>query len=288
MGTGEDYAECRRIMRQASKNYSFAANLLPRHKRHHVEALYALMREGDDRVDVAHAGFTSAQAALQNWRELYWRAFETGHSPHPVMRAYLNTALECHIPPETMAAYFAAMQADLTVTRFTTFSDLLRYMDGSAIPVGRAMIYILGVRAPELLPRALAHADSLAIAMQLSNFWRDIGEDWRRGRIYLPQEDLERFNVTEADIASGCITANFARLMEFEIERTEQYYRHAESGVKLLAAGRWGVMSGLKIYRAILHHIRRQQYNVYARRAGASPIRKTMLAMSALWDVLVL
>ena len=139
-----------------------------------------------------------------------------------------------------MAPYFRAMKEDLTVTRFPTFADLLHYMEGSALPVGRAMTYILGVRPPYTVEETLPYADSLSIAMQLSNFWRDIGQDWRIGRVYLPGEDLARFRVTEADLAAGRITPDFIALLEFEIERTEAYYRNARIGVRRLATGRWG------------------------------------------------
>jgi pimeloyl-ACP methyl ester carboxylesterase len=93
-------------MRSASQRYSFASHFLPADKVRHVEALYAFLRVGDDRVDVSHKGFKSPQAAIEAWERTYWRAFEVGDSQDPVMRAYLNTALECSIPRETMAAYF--------------------------------------------------------------------------------------------------------------------------------------------------------------------------------------
>ena len=117
-----------------------------------------------------------------------------------------------------MTPYFRAMKEDLTVARYPTFADLLHYMEGSALPVGRAMTYILGVRPPYTVEETLPHADSLSIAMQLSNFWRDIGPDWRIGRVYLPGEDLARFRVTEADLAAGRITPDFIALLEFEID----------------------------------------------------------------------
>ena len=283
----DDYAECRAIMRAASKNYSFASNFLPVDKLHHVEALYALMRVGDDRVDVSHEGFASPLAAIEDWEQSYWRAFETGDSPHPVMRAYLNTAVERGIPPETMAAYFRAMKEDLAITRFPTFDDLMHYMDGSAIPVGRAMTFILGVRPPYTIEDALPGADALSVAMQLSNFWRDIGEDWERiGRVYIPQDDMARFNVSENDLAARRISENFIRLIEFEIERTELYDEPARRAVTPLAAGQWGVMSGLEIYRAILTSIRRNRYDVFSRRASASAARKLGLVARSGWRVL--
>jgi phytoene synthase len=276
-----DYAECRRIMLAASKNYSFASRFLPAGKRHHVEALYALMRVGDDRVDVSYAGFSSPFEAIDHWERTYWDAFDSGTSDHPVMRAYLSTALELDIPAEVMAPYFRAMRDDLTVTRFPTFQDLAYYMEGSALTVGRAMTYILGVRPSHTLEETLPHADSLSVAMQLSNFWRDIGHDWSIGRVYIPQEDLRRFQVTEADLATRRISHHLVELLEFEFARTEEFYRHARAGIGKLASGRWAVTCGLEVYRAILTGIRRHGYDVFERRAGSSRPRKILLLFKA-------
>jgi phytoene/squalene synthetase len=158
-------------------------------------------------------------------------------------------------------------------------------MDGSAIPVGRAMTYILGVRYDCMIEDALPGADSLSIAMQLSNFWRDIGEDWGIGRVYLPQEDLDTFGYREDDLAAGRITPAFIDLLEYEFERTERYYARARESVKLLATGRWGVMSALEIYRAILANIRRNRYDVFSRRARASTLQKTGLVIKSILQV---
>lgn len=281
----EDYHYCREIMRSASRNYTFASKFLPKEKLPHVEALYAFLRVGDDRVDVSHGGFESPLAAIEDWEETYWQAFANGYSPHPVLRAYLNTARHFGIPKETMSAYFRAMKQDLSITRFPTFADLMYYMEGSAIPVGRAMTYILGVRSPFTLPQALPRADSLSVAMQLSNFWRDIGQDWQIGRVYLPQEDLERFQVKEEDIARARVTSKFVGLLEYQIERTQAFYTHAYPGVTMLASGRLGVMLGLKVYRAILTDIRRHQYDVFRHRARASLLEKLALVATSWWEV---
>jgi len=287
IATASDYLACREIMRRASRNYSFASAFLPNDKLPHVEALYGFLRVGDDRVDVSHHGFATPLDAIDAWERLYFDAFAQGGSPHPVMRAYLNTAILFNIPVETMAPYFREMRSDLTVTRFPTFSHLMTYMEGSAIPVGRAMTYILGVRAPYSIEDALPGADSLSIAMQLSNFWRDVGFDWRIQRVYLPMEDLERFGYGEPELAEGKITPAFIELMEFEFQRTETYYVKARQSVDLLASGRWGVMSGLEIYRAILAAIRRSGYDVFHQKAGATPSQKIGLALkSFFWDLL--
>jgi phytoene synthase len=283
IASAEDYQVCREIMQAASKNYSFASAFFPADKLPHVEALYALMRVGDDRVDVSHNGFDTPHEAIEDWEQLYWTAFERGDSSHPVLRAYLQTSVECGIPKEIMAPYFRAMCDDLSITRFPTFADLVFYMEGSAIPVGRAMTHILGVRPPFRISDALPGADSLSIAMQLSNFWRDIGYDWGIRRVYIPQEDLDRFNYTEADLAARRITPAFINLLEYEFERTEGYYRQARSSVSMLASGRWAVMSGLEVYRAIIAGIRRDHYDVFGRRVSVSKARKLGLAIKSLW-----
>jgi phytoene synthase len=283
----EDYAECRRVMFAASRNYSFASRFFPRRVLYHVEALYAFLRTGDDRVDESHQGFASSRTAIDDWERTYRHAFETQHSSYPVMRAYLNTALACGIPPETMVPYFWSMREDLTVTRYSHFAQLMRYMEGSAIAVGRAMTCILGVRPPCSLDEIIPRADSLAVAMQLSNFLRDVGQDWRRGRVYLPGEDLARCGVTEDDLAAGRVTERFVRLMEFQIERAEWYYRDAVSGVRRLKNGRWGIMAGMEVYHGIHDAIRRNNYDVFTRHAGTTRAQKLLLALRAWWRVCV-
>jgi phytoene synthase len=280
-----DYTYCRQVMLRASNNYSFASNFLPHEKRFHVDALYAFLRIGDDRVDVSHDGYQSPEEAIDAWEEAYWQAFETGDSPEPVMRAYLNTAVVNDIPANTMRAYFRAMKEDLVKKRYTNFDELLHYMDGSAVPVGRAMTYILGVQKPYKLSKALPRADALSVAMQLSNFWRDIGQDWNIGRIYLPLEDLEAFGIREDDLANGRVTPNFVDLLEFEIQRTQDYYDQAREGIPMLASGKWGVMSGLLLYERILNSIRANQYDVFSRRARTNLVQKSLLMAGAWFSV---
>lgn len=278
----EDYAECRRVMLAASKNYSFASRFFPPHKRKFVEALYALVRIGDDLVDVSHDGFASPLAAIEAWQRAYEAAFQSGGSDHPVLRAYLDTATRFEIPRQVMAPYFRAMKSDLYISRFATFADLLQYIEGSAAPVGQAMSYILEARKPFRVADCLPGADCLATAMQLSNFWRDVGEDWRlRRRIYIPQEDMARFGYTEDDLQAQRVDERLIALLEFQFRRTEAYYRRARQAVGLLASGRWAVMLGLEVYRAIIPAIRRSQYDVFTQRASVTPARRLGLVLKA-------
>lgn len=280
-----DYAVCRQVMRNASNNYSSASNYLPKEVLHHVEALYALLRVGDDRVDVSHDGFSSRLEAIEDWETSYYDAFETCESQHPVLRAYLNTAMLFNIPKEIMSPYFRAMKEDLSITRFPRFEDLIHYMDGSAIPVGRAMTYILGTREPYTIQQALPGADSLSIAMQLSNFWRDIAEDWQRGRIYIPLEDMKFFNYSEDDLDSNRLNDAFISLLEYQLSRTETYYDEARESVSMLDSGRWAIMTAFNVYHAILTNIRANRYDVFTRRARSSKIEKFRLALNAYWTL---
>ncbi len=279
----KDYEICRQIMRTASKRYAFAGRFLPSDRRKHIEALYAFLRVGDDRVDVSHEGYSSPLAAIDDWEKAYRKTFQQGTSQNPVLRAYYDTAAKFAIPESLMDAYFMAMRSDLSNSRYRSFSDLLTYMAGSAIPVGRAMTYILGVNHPFSLHTAFPYADSLSIAMQLSNFLRDIYQDFQIGRVYLPQEDLDRFAIREADIARRRVTPAFIELIEFEIARAEEYYSQAFPGIKMLKTGRWGVMCGLQIYRAILDDIRQIGYDVFNHRADISLSRKLQLVAKSLW-----
>jgi len=117
--------------------------------------------------------------------------------------------------------------------------------------------------------------------MQLSNFWRDVGQDWGIGRVYLPQEDMVQFGVAEADLAARRVTPAFVRLMEFEMVRAEEYYEHARAGVRRLVRGRWAVMAALEVYRAIHAGIRRNGYDVFRKRTTTTHLQKIGLAFHA-------
>jgi len=121
--------------------------------------------------------------------------------------------------------------------------------------------------------------------MQLSNFWRDVGEDWRRGRVYLPLEDMDFFRYSEADLSEGRVNDQLVDMLEFQFERTESYYRNARQSVTMLDAGRLSVMGALEIYRAILTGIRTNRYDVFTRRAGTNRMQKLYLVMKAYWQI---
>ena len=269
-------------MLAASKNYSFASRFLPRAVLRHVEALYALMRVGDDRVDVTYAGFDSPLAAIADWERTYWQAFETGHSDHPIMRAYLASASACGIPAAVMAPYFRAMKEDLTVTRYPTFADLLHYMEGSALPVGRGND--LHSRSPTALHdrrdatlrrRPLdRHAAQQLLARHRAGLADRPGlfarlKIWRVSGSPRPTSRQHGSRLTSS------------RCWSSRSQRTEAYYRNARIAVRRLATGRVGVMAALEVYRGIHAAIRRNGYDVFTRRAGTTRLQKLGLALRA-------
>ena len=263
------YRTCRRLNAEHGKTYYLATLLLPPEKRPHVHALYGLARYADEFVD----SFDSPDPdRLVTWGEGFLADLGRGHSDHPVGAAAVHTARTWGIPHEHFAAFLHSMRMDITVTEYQTYADLEHYMYGSAAVVGLQMLPILGTLDVD----AAQHARALGEAFQLSNFLRDIGEDLRRGRLYMPVEDLEHFGVTRADLNRGAVTPAIRELLRFEIARTRRIYRFAEEGVALLdPTSRDCIRTAISLYGGILDEIERADYQVLSRRV-AVPVRRRL------------
>ena len=277
LSLAESYDLCRRVQRSHSRTYYFSTRLFPAEVRPHVHALYAFMRYADEIVD--NPGLTTLEeqlAALEAFEGETLAAMAREEVSNPVLRAFANTVRERGIAPENMAAFMKSMKMDTYVFRYPTYEELAVYTYGSAAVVGLMMCRVLGVEDE----RAEEHAEALGVAMQLSNFLRDIGEDWRRGRIYLPLEDLARFGYTEGDLEAGVVDERFVDLMRFEIERTRGLYAIADEGMGYVPRGRrYPVVVARELYAAILDRIEAQGYDVYARRAETSRAGKLGVAV---------
>lgn len=200
-----------------------------------------------------------------------------GIGDHPVLRATAAVFKQYDIPYEYSEAFLCAMVQDLTVTRYETYAELERYMYGSAAVVGLMMSYVIGFKNET----ALQYAEKMGYAMQLTNFLRDIGEDYDlRGRIYLPQEEMKRFGVTEAMICDKQISPSFIQLMQFQIERTRSLYKEAHKGVPLLQHGMPVRLAGV-LYGEILDEIEKNRYDVFLKRARVPGWKKVYLVMKA-------
>jgi len=276
LSLAESYELCRRAQRAHSKTYYFSTRLFPPEVRPHVHALYAFMRYADEIVDNPGATSLVEQlAALEAFEQETMAAVAGEAVPNPVLRAYANTVRERGIDPEDIAAFMKSMKMDTHVFRYQTYEDLAIYTYGSAAVVGLMMCRTIGV-ADE---RADVHAETLGVAMQLTNFLRDIGEDWRRGRVYLPLEDLERFGFDEEELGVGVVDERFVELMRFEIGRTRRLYTLADDGMDYIPRGcRFPVIVARELYAAILDRIEAQGYDVFARRAQTSRAEKLWVA----------
>jgi phytoene synthase len=276
LSLAESYELCRKVQKAHSRTYYFSTRLFPAEVRPRVHALYAFMRYADEIVDTPHDLPPGAQLAVLEEFEAETMAAVSGESvPNPVLRAFADTVRSCGIEPETITAFMESMKMDTRVFRYLTFSDLEVYTYGSAAVVGLMMCRVVGVAEG----KADAHAEALGVAMQLSNFLRDLGEDWRRGRVYLPLEDLEHFGYKERDLALGVVDERFVALMRFEIERARRLYAFADEGMGYIPRGRrFPVIVARELYSAILDRIEAQRYDVFSRRAQISRPAKLLVA----------
>jgi phytoene synthase len=278
------YERCRRLNAAHGKTFYLATLLLPPAKRPYVHALYGFARYADEIVDDADAERTDADKAhrLVDWGERFVRAVHDGRRPeHPVGAAAADTLRRWDIPVSHVEDFLAAMQMDLTVREYATFDDLMGYMWGSAAVIGLQMLPVL----EPVVDRDVAepYAVDLGVAFQLSNFIRDVGEDLRRGRIYLPMADLAHFGVDRTRLARCVVDGPVRRLLAYEIARTRELYRSAEPGIRLLhPTSRDCIGTALRLYRGILDQVERADYQVLDRRQSVSRLRRTVVAAPAL------
>lgn len=268
----ESYRRCRQLNRRHGTTYYWSTFLLPTVKRHHVHALYGFCRYADDIVD--DLGPTPAgqrAAALADFGDRFFADLDEGRSADPVLKAVVHTIRAFDIDPDCFRRFLRSMTMDLTVDRYATFDDLLGYMDGSAAVIGEMMLPIL---EPEDLVAATGPARDLGIAFQVTNFLRDVAEDLDRGRVYLPQDDIDRFGAASA-LAGRRVTAEWNELMRFEIERTRAYYRSAETGIGQLPARSGRCIAGAhRLYSGILEKIEAAGYDVFTQRVRVPLARK--------------
>ncbi len=276
-----DFEVCRVLQQRHGTSYALATRFFPKEKRLATEALYAFFRIPDDLVDVANA--TDPEAAKHSLEqfELAWReAIDTGDSSDPILRCVAWAFRRFSIPVEYGEDFLAAMKQDTVVDRYETYEDLRGYMYGSAVVVGLMMCYVIGFSDK----KALVHAAALGEAMQLTNFLRDVGEDWRdRQRIYLPQVDIQAYGLDDQVAYAIEVTPAIRELMQFEIARADALYAYAEPGIDLLSKdGRFAVRAASRLYQNILREIEKNDYDVFYKRARTPGLKKLRLLLDAL------
>jgi phytoene synthase len=269
------FAYCEEVTAVHSRSFHMASALLPAEKRRAVRALYAFCRVTDDIVD---EGGETAVSELEIWKT---RAF----SPEPpandyVAHAWAETRIMHQIPNRYAEQLVEGIARDLVQTRYQTFADLATYSYGVASTVGLMSMHIIGYRGPEAIPYAI----KLGLALQLTNILRDVAEDWARGRVYLPQDELAAFGLTEQDIDNGRVTDKWRAFMRFQIARNRQLYEEAWPGIAMLGEdGRFAIAAAAELYRAILEDIENHDYDVFSRRAHVGTWGKVRRLPSLWW-----
>lgn len=270
------YERCRLVNADHGKTYYLSALLLPPDRRPHVYALYAFSRTADEFVDdLEHPD----PEGLLRWGAQALDDLERGTSNDPIIAATAHTARVLGLGRSLFVDFLAAMRQDIDVTRYQTYDDLRRYMWGSAKVIGLMMVPVLG----PLDESAAGHAATLGEAFQLTNFIRDVGEDLRRGRVYLPLEDLERFGVSVADLQAGVVTPAVRALLAFEVERASALYRSAAQGVPLVRPeSRPCLTTSIRLYGGILKQVERADYQVLTQRVVVPNRTRAAVALPAL------
>ena len=269
------YCQERAAASGSSFYYSFV--FLPPDTRRAITAFYALCRELDDVVDECHER-QIAETKLDWWRGEIAR-FAAGVPEHPATRALFDTPQGRNAPAALLLEIVDGMAMDLDYQRYPDFKSLNLYCYRVAGVVGEVAAAIFGGARSKDDRDIRRYAHELGLAFQLTNIIRDVGEDARRGRIYLPQDELARFGVAEADLLSGRDTPKFQALMQFQYERASAHYDSALAALPVRArrAQRAGLVMA-SIYRTLLDEIRRADFPVLHARVSLTPLRKLWLA----------
>jgi len=271
----ESYEYCRRIARSRAKNFYYSFLLLSNQQRKAMCAIYAFMRYCDDLSDEPGA----TKLAIEQWRVEMEDALEGRFSGHPIWPAFHHTVRRFEIPHDYFREMIEGVASDLEPRRFQTFDQLYRYCYQVASVVGLTIVHIFGFDTRSVLPLA----EKCGVAFQLTNILRDIKEDAGNDRVYLPQEDLERFEVTEENLKSGLRNESFLKLMQFESARARSYYDESAPLLDLIhPRSRPSLWALVTIYSRLLDRIQQTNYDIFTRRVRLSSLEKSMIVLKAL------
>jgi 15-cis-phytoene synthase len=263
---GAAYERCRRIHAEYGRSYYLATLMLPRWKRPHVHALYGFTRYADELVDDLGSGLPPAERAgrLLALRRGLDAALAGAPVADPILPAVADTVRRFGITAAELDTFVEAMAMDTSRSAYGTYDELLAYMEGSAAVIGTMMLPIL---EPADAAAAREPARQLGFAFQLTNFLRDVAEDYGRGRVYLPQQDMARFGVVPAHLAAGRAGPQLRALLRFEAGRARDHYARAQPGIAMLApSSRPCIRAAVSLYRGILEEIERADFEVLRRR----------------------
>jgi len=271
------YDDCREVARAAASNFYYAFYLLPRPKRDALCALYAFMRLVDDVSDTP-GDLAEKRKGLARWRAALDAAVAGDTSAHAVLPALADTLERFRIPPRYFHDLISGAEMDLMVGTYATFDRLREYCYRVAGTVGLTCLHVFEFEDPH----APARAESLGIAFQLTNILRDVRRDLEMGRVYLPQEDLARFDLNAEELIGETITPRLRALMEFEAARAWDFYLEGEPLVRLVhpdsRAALWALV---RTYSGLLARIEAHDYDVFSARTRLSTAKKAGILVRA-------
>jgi phytoene synthase len=272
--------EARKVIFEYSHTFYFATGLLPSQKKTAVRALYAFCRRTDDIVDIGAAG----PLELERWRAKV--NLEPAQQVDPVLKLWSAIRSQHGVDRQYERELIDGVAMDLHRRSYKTWEELKGYCYMVASTVGLMSMPLVGLAPGVTFEQARPFAVKLGIALQLTNILRDVGEDARSGRVYLPEEDLHRFQLTPADIIARVYDQRFIALMQYQISRARQIFKEALPGIALLHASvRPAVTAAAVLYRAILDEIEKIDYQVHHLRAHTSAQRKLSMLPGILWQV---
>ena len=289
----DDARECERITRAHARTFSLASKMLPAKKRRAAYALYAFCRVADDLVDnvvphdscgvPAKRGYNSTDALTDYSQQLNHAL--AGRPSGPIFREVAWVVDSYSVPADPLHELLNGVARDLEISRYQSWSSLKEYCEGVASSVGQMCTHVFGVAKHDSLSTAVGHARTLGVAMQLTNILRDVGEDARRGRCYLPAEDLSRFGLSSDDVVHDGATLvtkhQWKELMKFEVARARALYQSSLSGIALLSFDSQRCAAACSIgYSGILNAIEMQGYDTISSRARLGKIARA----SVLWQ----
>lgn len=270
MNVEEAYAFCRRIAHKHGANFSVGFRFLPRVKRRAVYAAYAYCRWADDIADEDIVSTVSVREGLDAWQAELDSCY-AGRPTHAITIALADSLQHFRIPRSAFVALIDGCRQDTVKTRYETFNEVLSYCDLVATSISDISLSIFGYRTDA----ALVHGRNLATALQLTNITRDIGDDVRRDRIYIPAEELARFNVRESEIIARLESDRLRSLIEFQIQRAESYFRAAEPLLHELAFdARFPTLLMGGVYATVLAKLRRDPLQAIRARVSLTPLQK--------------
>lgn len=273
------YRYCADLSRREARNFYWSFVLLPPARKRAMCALYAFMRHTDDLADEPGSPVVK-RSSLDRWRGELDAALDGGEPGWPGLAALADTVARHEIPRRHLHEVIDGVAMDLEPRPFATFADLYAYCYRVASAVGLCCIHIWGYQSQD--GRAEHLAESCGIALQLTNILRDVREDAQNGRVYLPQEDLERFEVSTGDLMASTPSDRVRLLLEFEGRRAYDYYQKAAPLVRLVApVGRPVLRAIVGIYRTLLDEIARRDYDVLARRVSLPSWKKALIMVGS-------